>query len=329
MDRKLNVYIAHAKFLHIRTPLVQNLVGALSAAAASSVINEIKVVTDMDPNELKPEDVRSVTSQPVEDGPEAQFNALLKPLSIMQISNVLKHHRILTEIASGTDDGLVSVVVEDDALFVDGIAQQLAHALSLYPRETGGVVMLGFPGPRQPDAAPKLVDLLDVYKLLPGCDSYMLDPPSARILLAEYAKIRFANNVQLTYALHKTKLPAKMLVPNIFMDGTKFGIFHSTIELNGRLIYNPNFIALSEAIRAGSEDPEKIKALFDEAQHKGHVEYFYLKAKYETSRGKYHYAKALYEFAHALSKNMGIPLTQGSEFMKDYMKIFRHLQVLP
>jgi hypothetical protein len=325
MDRKLNVYVAHAKFLNIRAPLVQNLVAALSAAAIP-----VKVVTDMDPNELKPEDARQVTAQPIEDGPMAQFNALMKPMSIMQISNVLKHQHILQEIAGGADDDLVSVVVEDDALFVDGIAQQLTQALGLYPREKpGGVVMLGLPGPRKPDAAPALIDVLDVYKLLPGCDSYMMDPPTARAVLAEYAKIRFANNAQLTYALHKTKLPAKMLVPNIFMDGTKFGIFHSTVELNGRLIYNPNFIALSEAIRAGSADAEKIKALFDEAQHKGHVEYFYLKAKYETARGRYHYAKALYEFAHALCKNMGVPLTQGSEFMKDYMKIFRHLQVLP
>jgi hypothetical protein len=338
-ENKLNVYIAHAKFLHTRAQLVDNLVGALGAARRDGVVNDVKMVTEMDPNELRPEDVVYVTAQPIEDGPQAIFNGLLKPMTITQVSNALKHRHILQQIASGADD-VISLVLEDDVMFVDGISQQLAQAASLYEQrpEPRGVAFLGFPGPRPEEGAgAKLINVMDIYKLLPGCDSFLVDAPSARTLLAEYAKVRFANNVQLMYALQKTNLAASMMVPNIFMDGTKYGIFHSTIELNGRLIYNPNFIALSEAIRVGSErdgglsaaDHDAIRALFEQAPHKAHVEYFYLKARYETARGKYHYARAIFQFAHALSKHVGIPLTQGSEFMKDYMKIFRYLQDVP
>jgi hypothetical protein len=201
--------------------------------------------------------------------------------------------------------------------------------LSLY---TDGVLFLGLPGPKVD--SPCVKNMTDFYKVLPGCDSYLIDSKTAALLFQTYEteKVRFPNNIQLTYAMLKNNLPMQMLQPSIFMDGTKFGLFHSNLELNGRLIFNPSYVALSEHIKRGEtgsyteEDKATIAKLFKECPHKGHLEYYYLKAKYEANKKNYTYALALYKYSAQLCERVGIPMTQGSEFMKDYMKLYKHFQ---
>jgi hypothetical protein len=344
---KINVFVVHAKYLANRIPLMQTLITLLQQA---DIVNSIKIYTDKDPGEILPEDVGKFSNQPIEDGPLAYFNAVMKPMSIVQISNALKHKMILEDIvaqAASSDTNhdndedsrpMINLVLEDDALFSDDIAVKLMEAVDIYYGGNNGIMFLGLPAPKSDKTT--IGNVMDVYKVLPSCDSFFIDAPTARTILNEYDtfRIRFPTNIQMTYTFLKTNTDIKMLMPCIFMDGTKFGTFHSNLELNGRLQFNPYYMMLADLIvnaplppedgvgGYADADKERIDKLFEEAQYKSHVEYYYLKAKYETRKGNFEFALSLYKYTLDLSEKMGIPMTQGSEFMKDYMKLYREFQ---
>ena len=70
----------------------------------------------------------------------------------------------------------------------------------------------------------------------------------------------------------------------------------------------------------------EIDGLFQSFDYKNNPEYFYLKAKYETKKGNYDFARALYKGAFSMYEALGAPLTQGCDFMKDFMKLYREFQ---
>lgn len=345
----IHVHIIHAKYLENRTPLFQMLINKLKE---KNMLSAVTVYSDKDPNEIIGPDVGCFTNQPVPDGDKlAYFNSILKQMTLPQLSCGLKHLHVLRNIAksqpsdinandadAGADAAkIVNLVVEDDVLFSDNIDTQLKVAIAEFEKlSPKKILFLGVPSPASPE--PTVRDFAEFYKVLPCCDSFLIDHPAAVALLAEYSappnRIRFVNNVQLTYSLLRLEIPIKILTPHIFVDGSKFGAVNSNIELNNKLILNPAYNVLAQAIDAlPQENPAnptkrkpEIDQMFARFDFKNSPEYYFLKARYETKLGNIHFAKALFDFIYKTQIACGAPLTQGSEMMREYMKIFKYLQ---
>ena len=330
----IHLHIIHAKYLANRAPLFQALVGKLKEA---NLLASVSLHSEKDPNEIVGQDVGLFTNQPIPDGDKlAYFNTVLKQMTLPQLSNTLKHVHALMKISGGaTDPDSVHLVVEDDILFPDNvvalitIAAQQFQAMS-HPQK---ICFLGAPSPATSE--PIIRDIGEYYKIIPCCESFFINKAAATAILGDCIappnRIRFVTNVQLTYTLLKLEIPIKIMAPHIFVDGSKYGAVNSNIELNNRLLLNPNYNLIVQAIDALPKDGtakrlQDIDQMFARFEFKGSPEFYFLKARYETILGNYHFAKAIFDYIYNMQVTSGAPLSQGSEFMREYMKIFKYMQ---
>ena len=320
----LNVHVIHAKYLVNRVGIFDMLLTHLKGA---NMLGTVNIVADKDPGEIVAEDVvNSFTRNLIpNDDKLAYFNGVIKPLGPTQISNALKHKLALEAVAACNDDRQMHLVIEDDVLFNDSVVASLKQSMVAASSQPHVLMFLGIPSaPTQETVVRKV---MDTFRFLPCCDSYLINNIAARHLLQHFVPIRFPVHLQLTFAAARIDgMDLQMIAPNIFIDGTKLGALPSNVELNNRLVFNPVYNKLTQLMDAPEIDHAEIDRLFQQFEYKTNPEYFYLKAKYEVKRGNFDFAMALFKHAFSQYEMMGTPLTQGSEFMKDYMKLFREFQ---
>jgi len=309
------VCIVHVKAFQHRKAMCERLREMLQKSSKLAV-SSFKYIDDMDPGERLPE--VPITMQPVPQGPCEAFNALLRPLKIAQITNVLKHMHAL-QAAANAPESDITLVLEDDIAFRDTVVDDLAAAISTF-KKSGGLMFLGTP-PTTPAAGAQ--PLSQVYKIAPCCDSYLVDRTTAARLLKEMVPIRFPTNIQMSYAMTCTAIEANIAVPNVFVDGSKLGLYLSSVDANSKMVFNEAFVRAAQTWESPNFDP----AIFESIDPKWHPELLHLRAQYETKKGNYTEARALYEQAVSLYDAHGGVIDNSSEILRNFMRLFRHLQV--
>lgn len=229
-----------------------------------------------------------------------------------------------------TQDDEVNIVLEDDVVFNDNIADNLYSVLT-ESRPAFDILFLGLPSAKT-EVPIANQNVKDVFKYLPCCDSYMMPKKTAVALQTVFLPLKFPTNIQLSYLFDSKDMTALLAVPNVFIDGSKIGLYFSSIEVNNRLIFNQEYVLLAKAIaeneNLSDEQCNAIDALFHDVKLKTNPEFYYLKAIYESKKGNYEFANCIYEYTYNIYKENGTMLNTQSLFLRDYMRNFKHLQHL-
>jgi len=327
---KLRVYVIHHKALANRKSLCDKLQQDLTSRATNFDLVSFDYITRNDPGE--PFDSINVDIQPIpNDGSGLdRLNAFLRPLKIAHVSNALKHKVALEMIASNATTGTetIHLVLEDDALKQSMDNSFLEKAIHTFVSSKVPVMFLGMP----PGVGAKdgLQPVSEVYTALPCCDSYLITHSAARLTLDHFSTLKFSTNIQLMFAFAKANITPYMSAPAVFVDGSKLGVFMSTIDSNNRLVFNGGYVAIAKAMNetdAPSED--KIESLFDKAEPKWHPEYMHLRALYEQKRGNYKAAEQCFTEALNQYVALGGIVDNQTELIRDFMRLYRHLQPSP
>lgn len=342
MDR-VYVYILRTASLVAREPNVAKLESLLAAGSKDhpGTTFAVQRVTAQDPSEITQELVRALVDvSPSTEIPE-NFRAMVKPLHVNQLSNALKHLTALRMIVENAkkEPAAAHVVVEDDVLFNDDVAPMLLRTLEAAAKgpETADydLVFLGLPTTAA--GTPQDVRFEPcqrVFTVLPCCDSYVIRPAAAEKLLRAFLPVRFATHVHLSQLLAKQQPALKALsaTPNAFIDGSKLGVFMSSLEQNNALLWNPQYNAVRRLLdAAGSSEPSaearaEIESLLEAAHFKEHPDFLYLAARARVICGDH--AGAEQAFTRAFDVYVAERCVFGpeSQFMKDYVRVFRNLQ---
>ena len=317
----LNVCVVHVKAFSHRKAMCERLREILEKSSKLEV-SSFKYIDEMDPGERLPE--VPITLQPVAQGPGEPFNPLLRPLKLAQVTNALKHMHALQAAASAQDSD-VTLVLEDDVAFRDTVADDLAAAIATFKGSSskvgsGGLMFLGTP-PTTTTAGAQ--PFSQVYKVAPCSDSYLVDRTTAARLLKEMVPIRFPTNIQLSYAIACSGIEANIVVPNVFVDGSKLGLYLSSVDANSKMVFNEAFVRAAQSWASPDFDP----TIFESIEPKWHPELLHLRAQHETKKGNYQGARALYEQAVSLYDAHGGVIDNSSELLRNFMRLFRHLQV--
>lgn len=249
-------------------------------------------------------------------------------LLLRQVSNATKHHAALLAIAEGGGaDDEWRVVVEDDA-FVVQTAASLARALETAPAAVD-MLMLGMPtnsAPADGSGHPLLEHHFPA--VLPHCDSYAVRVSAARRMASAFMPVRFPTQVQLWWLTRTCGLSLHMASPNQFVDGSKFGTFLSSVEVNNRLWLNIQYCDLEALLRAGEALTPPLDALTAltvsaaRIQNRGHPDIQHLLARAEVLAGRHEAAQALYEAALAMYERENSPMNERSRFLLDHMALY-------
>jgi GR25 family glycosyltransferase involved in LPS biosynthesis len=329
MDKvlKVNIYVIHVDQFQFRKATCERLNNLLVNDTRFDV--KFQYINEYNPQDITNDDIRQfVNYDQIKDEGLEIYNSLVKNLHINQLSNALKHRKALEYIVANNDGDDYNIIIEDDVVFNDNICTTLYTALADAP-ENFEVLFLGLPSSKEAQGT-KYQTVSDIFKILPCCDSYVVKKDVAKRLLDTYVPIKFSNNIQLSYLIAKNALKADLTVPNVFIDGSKLGLYFSSLEVNNRLIFNQDYVNLAKLVGDNDtytpEDETVIDKLFTEVKLKTNPEFYYLKAIYETKRGNYEFAKRIYDYSYELFEANGAVINNQSTFLRDYMKVFKYTQ---
>jgi len=326
---KVNVYIVHVAAFKHRKATIDKLEEILRKDKRFEV--SFRFITESDPHAIMESDIRQhVSYEPFKDEKTAPFNMFLKNLHVAQLSNAFKHKKAY-ELISDEVDVDFNIVLEDDVIFNDTIADNLHQLFENMPADYD-VMFLGLPSARDaPSTESHYQKLPDMFKVLPCCDSYIIQKKTATMLNEMYFPVKFTNNVQLSYLLNHLDMVSYLSIPNLFIDGSKLGLYFSTLETNNRLIFNQDYVTIARLLdqkeTLSEEDRKALDDAFRDVKLKTNPEFYYLKALYEQKKENYEFAEAIFKYAYDIYESNGAILNNQSTFLRDYMRLYQHLQV--
>lgn len=328
--KRINVFFIHAQWLKDREKVISEFNRIFGKYNFKDIRGtKVRVITDHDPNNIGADIIsKSVSYAPLQDE-LAVYNGFLKNLHVFQLSNALKHYKALEEIVNNTDEGDINIILEDDVLYEDKMCMNLEKIINDLP-EVYDIVFLGLPSNVDPKKRNevKFQPYREMFKVLPYSDSYILSKAGAKKLYDNYLPIKFVTNVQLSYTLDKIKMEGLIAIPNIFMDGSKFGMFLSVLNPNNNLMFNNDYMkirmALNEELTPQSK--EMLEKTFKESPIRVHPDFQHLQALYLTKIQKYDEAQKVFEDALKVFQGNNCILNHESQFLKDYLSIYKYMQ---
>lgn len=321
---KLNVYVLHVKGFVNRKSLSEKL--RLEFENASDIdLASFAYIETHDPGE--PLDGVSIDMSPIPSDDARglhRLNSFLRPLKIAHVSNAMKHMRALKMISESSDTSGHHLVLEDDSIRQTGNNSNMLDAIQKFTSNKGSIMFLGVP----PGVGANGMQFVkDVYNALPCCDSYLVDKDTASKILNAFLPIKFPCNINMTYAMAKAGIEPVICSPSVFVDGSKLGVFLSTIDSNNRLVFNGTFVALSKAVSDEKLLGEgEMSALFKTAEPKWHPEYMHLRAVYEHKKGNHSAAKEHFDEALSQYSSLGGIYDNQNELLRNAMRLYRFLQ---
>jgi hypothetical protein len=317
------------------------LVARLDAALAPlALTGRLERVSEHDARELTAPG--ALAGLPVDMNPASLDDEALRPhvrtLHVRQVSNALKHLEALRRVAgagagAGAGAARFALVVEDDAVFGEGMSDALRRAASDAPADAD-LVFVGLPSTRLPPpgaTASLFDDPLSLFpgQVIPACESYLVTPDAARRLADAFLPIRLATPAQLSYLFRKRVARALVAVPNAFVDGSKVGVATSSIETNNQLVWNQAYCKASELLRAGAaagaEGQRELEALWAAQPFKDHPDCLVQRADHLAAAGRFPEAQEAYDRALEAYGAANCVVNTNSDFMRRYMATFGKL----
>ena len=223
--------------------------------------------------------------------------------------------------------------MEDDALFGDPVLKSLATTVYNAP-DDADLIFLGLPSNRSPPAgAVSFDDAGSLFPMLPACDSYLVTAEAAARMSASMSPIRFPTNIQLSYAIRTLGLKSYVAVPNVFIDGSKLGVFTCTVDSNSRLIWNQQY-CLTDALVRGTDpyaniDSERQQTefvrLWNEQPFKEHPDVLAQRGAFLAKRSQPEQARDAYQRAYDKYIADNAIVNNTSEFLRSFISLYGKL----
>jgi len=324
----LYVCIIHYPGLNVRLQTVNNFISKITSDTSLQV--KVDVIDAYNPDKITQDDVKAyvklekLTTNTI-------FDQLLKNLHIKQISNSLKHMKAMDAfLLQPTFDTML--VLEDDALFGDDIVEKLKQAIVKFHEATPApdILLLGCPTPvALAQNTNTIVNVFESFKLIPTCESYLVSKASAKTIMSMFSPIRFGTSVHYSYLHQIHDLRVSMIIPNIFVNGSKYGVYVSALDPNNKLFMNNDYNQLSVVLAKNEPLTQETRDMVAALKKKPlgeHPDFLYLLALIAKKEGNFKEAKDILDKTYKIYKNNDSILNGESDFLRTYTSIFGHFQ---
>jgi len=329
--KKFHVYVIHASHLKDRDANIQKLRTTLATTDIKNAqFASFHLIEDFDPPKITQELVKNcVDYKPLEkDDPFAILNGLIKNLHVNQLSNSLKHAKVIQMIAKNGAAEDMHIVLEDDVLFDNTLAGKLQRLFDEYDATKHPFVSLGLP--YVGNATAFIAPINSEIRVLPVIDSYIVTTEAAEKLKSVMLPIKFATNVQLDYCLKKLDIPIQQTIQNVFVDGSKFGTTLSTQTANNQLMFNTDYITLRNIVEKPdsptAEDDAKVQEFLEKSPIRQHPDFKYCLAKYLTRKGRFSDAEKIFTEVYNFMLTNQTIVNHSSLLLKDFIRLHANLQ---
>jgi GR25 family glycosyltransferase involved in LPS biosynthesis len=328
---QINILIAviHDKKFNLRLQTLNNVINNQIISKFDSGY-KIIIIDRYNHDDMTMDDIRnSVKLESPQSG--TVYDSIVKSLHVKHISQAMKHKLALENfIAQNTFDTML--VIEDDVLCSDNVSQDLVNAINhLNTNKDIDMLLLGCPTPKQVPIGPTMqsVKVLDCFRLIPTCDAYLIKKENAKKILDTFLPIRYQLTTQLSFLASVKNINIHMCAPNIFVNGSKYGVYVSSIDPNNKLFLNPDYNKLALMLTQQSytsQEYEMVEKMTKEVALREHPDFQTAFGNFFMRLGNYQLAKEFYDNAYKIYVQNDCILNNECEFMTNYTKIFGFFQ---
>lgn len=338
LQKTIYLYVIHAKHLTVRANRFQNILRVIDdIARVKKFAIKTQFILQHDQNEIekKLEEYKSLISyDPIND---PDFDNQRYVLTTPILSNLEKHKEAWKQIAataatatkSNTSD--LHLILEDDALLFPENIQNFHELFDLNHSEWD-MLLLGLINVPPNNTLKEFINFKDApHKILSSKEGYFLKPKTAQLLIDQHKQYKFTARIHLSYFIKlNPSINVYFTKKPIFIDGSKLGIFPSSIHPTNLLIFNNEFIQMHMYVKKSPEeikkDFNKIETLFKALQNINSPDVHHLYGVLLTKVGRIAEAEKIFmNGIDEMKKQQGF-MNNQSEILNNLIDLYKTMQ---
>lgn len=276
MPQSFYLFIIHTQKLVARQPRLHGLIQDIRVTAQACGCNFKSImVLNPDPNQLDQKQLNDRINYDTSGFQE--FDKMRAMLNMEQLSNYEKHRaawKKIRDLSKESKDDIYMVIEDDAFMLPDAKAtlQELIQTMVSSTQPSTWDLMLLSLSDKSADMNQPISfhNFRETGTILPSKESYFIKPTIANSFLSESETIRFPMRTQMSYIIHKNPL-INVVYPNkrLMLDGSKLGLYPSSINPNNMLVYNQEYMELWSYMRLNSEEipVSTIRATYKKVAH--------------------------------------------------------------
>ncbi len=248
----LNIYIIHSTYLIKRLKYLNATIDMLKKITDEAGFKtNILIITNPTKEEIESniDEYNKKVNYDKEIGPKAddQFNSSISSLNALQISNIEKHKIAYEKIKNAPND--LHFIIEDDVLVGEDYIANIKSLFKSLIDDTLGSWDILFTAIADVDktASLGLKDSRKQYKFILAKSSYFITAELAKGL-QEYLQV-YKYNLKTAIAKYiwdNKNIKSCILNRHTFLEGSKMGLFTTSINNSNFLYQNSQFVALAK-----------------------------------------------------------------------------------
>jgi GR25 family glycosyltransferase involved in LPS biosynthesis len=267
--KHLNVYIVHSPHLQNRIKYLNSTLDVIKKLATEQGLNTEYHMVQEPTKEFIEKNIEQFNKRvkyEKEEGSDAdqQFNDLISPLNVNQISNIEKHKMIFHNICKrDSGDGKeLHLIIEDDVVVGEDYFHNIQNLFKSLKDDKLNDWDILFTCLSEFEKGEHLAlkDSRDQYKVLLSKSSYFIRPSLAS-KLAKYLEVfKYCLKHSFGKFLWTNKhIRSKVLNKHTFLEGSKMGLFPTSVNHSNFLFQNTQFIHLVKIVNNDTITDEMAK----------------------------------------------------------------------
>ena len=345
--RNLNIFIINAKHLTKRiesiTRIIQVIAIHAKAAGFSKVCCNTMRVWEKEDIQAKIAEYNERVS--MEACGDQVYDQLIGDISVEVLSNMEKHKHTWKMISEASSAHDINLIIEDDAIImnehVSNLKETLAYLYDASHDSQWDILFWGMAQENPKDVPPPNIVLTRFdklcNKLIPSKEAYFINKQTAAQLYSVWCnpafKVSYALRIQLSkYLYFNTGIKAMFPNRRVTLDGSKLGLFPTTIHSCNSLIYNGEFVKLLQIYMLPEEEIHAhmpaVNALYKVVQNAPNkmADVYHLYGMIQMKIKKYVEAEEAFVQAVSIVVEQQGLLNNRSELMNNAVNVYKHLQ---
>ena len=180
-----------------------------------------------------------------DDIEDNDFKNLISTINIHQLSNYIKQQKAMEMIKNGNCH--LNFIIEDDVMFIDDFNDNFSKVLEMIKTLEFDLFFTSIAINNKDDDY-KAIKSFEPFKVLIAKSSYFITKKCASNLFEYLNNIKFNYKIQLSYYIWENRETIKSFIfnKNLLFEGSKIGIFYTSINNNNFLYQNGEYIKLTQ-----------------------------------------------------------------------------------
>jgi len=333
---KLNIFIVHADYILNRKQFINTTMQKIKMLFDKYYNIEFFLIKEPTRefivNNIDQYNKRVRYEKEEGDLADEQFAGAIQPLNPLQISNIEKHRFIYKTINEKFKNDL-NLIIEDDTVMVDEFVENIKGLFELIKTSDWDIIFTCV-SQIDNDQTLKFLDSRNNFKLLISKSSYFIKADLANKLYSYSETYKYNMKTTISKYLWDNKnIKSYVANKHIFLEGSKYGLFTSTINNTNFLYQNGMFMQIIKYLTHDeiTDDMFKeIEKLYDNLTQLNSPDVLHYMGHVYLKRKNYEKAKEyMSEAFHKLQNNNTFAyITRNNEILNNSINIYQYEQNL-